>query len=251
MNDSPAVAVGLLERSVRSSTRSSYRLPISALLLLVLSLIAFWRPYLSRAQVADPYVHMHAILGVAWLLLLMAQPLLIKAAMHAQHRMLGRVGVVLGFVFASSGVLLSHRSLVIMGAEQFAREGRFVYLPLIMAAIFATALAMAVHYRKSPALHSRFMAATLLPLLDPVLARLLYFHAPPLPAEYLYQVPSFVLIVVVLALLAKSIPVAMNGRPAFAWFSVGTSIVLLGFFVVPGSDAWLAFTGWFRDLPFT
>jgi hypothetical protein len=229
----------------------SSHLSISAFALLVLSFIAFWRPYLSRAQVADPYVHMHAILGVAWLLLLTVQPLLIKAAMLTQHRLLGRIGVALGIVFALSGVLLAHRSVVIMGAEQFAREGRFVYLPLIMAAIFATALAMAVRYRATPALHSRFMAATMLPLLDPVLARLLYFNAPPLPAEYLYQVPSFVLIVTALTLLARSIPVAVNGRLAFAWFSIGTSLVLLGFFVVPSTVAWVAFTGWFRELPFT
>ena len=178
---------------------------------------------------------MHAVLGVIWLLLLTVQPLLIKAAMHAQHRLLGRIGVALGGVFALSGVLLAHRSLVNMGAEQFAREGRFVYLPLIMAVLFAAALAMAVRFRASPALHARFMAATLLPLLDPVLARLLYFYIPPLPAEYLYQVPSFALIVAVLALLARSAPATTTGRVPFAWFSIGASLVLLGFFVIPNT----------------
>ena len=192
---------------------------------------------------------MHAVLGVIWLLLLTVQPLLIKAAMHSQHRLLGRMGVALGGVFALSGVLLAHRSLVNMGAEQFAREGRFVYLPLIMAVLFAAALAMAVWFRASPALHARFMAATLLPLLDPVLARLLYFYIPPLPAEYLYQVPSFVLIIAVLTLLARSAPATTSGGVPFAWFSIGASIGLLGFFVIPNTGPWLAFTGWFRALP--
>ena len=227
------------------------RVSLAALLLLVLSGIAFWPPYLSRPQAAHPYVHMHAVLGVIWLLLLTVQPLLIKAAMHAQHRRLGRIGVALGGVFALSGVLLAHRSLVNMGAEQFAREGRFVYLPLIMAVLFAAALAMAVRFRASPALHARFMAATLLPLLDPVLARLLYFYTPPLPAEYLYQVPSFALIVAVLTLLARSAPATTNGRVPFACFSIGASLVLLGFFVIPNTGPWLAFTGWFRALPIT
>jgi len=227
------------------------RVSLSALLLLALSGIGFWPPYLSRPQAAHAYVHMHAVLGVIWLLLLTVQPLLIKAAMHAQHRLLGRVGVALGGVFALSGVLLAHRSLVNMGPEQFAREGRFVYLPLIMAVLFAAALAMAVRFRASPALHARFMAATLLPLLDPVLARLLYFYIPPLPAEYLYQVPSFVLIVAVLALLARSAPATTSGRVPFAWFSIGASLVLLGFFVIPNTGPWLAFTGWFRALPIT
>ena len=227
------------------------RVSLSALLLLLLSGIAFWPAYLSRPQAAHAYVHMHALLGVIWLLLLTVQPRLIKAAMHAQHRLLGRTGVFLGGVFALSGVLMAHRSLVNMGAEQFAREGRLVYLPLIMVVLFAAALAMAVRFRASPALHARFMAATLLPLLDPVLARLLYFHLSPLPAEYLYQVPSFVLIAAVLALLTRSAPAATNGRVPFAWFSIGASLVLLGFFVIPNTRPWLAFTYWFRALPIT
>jgi hypothetical protein len=191
-------------------------------------------------------VHVHAVLGAIWLVLLTVQPLLFKAAMYKQHRLLGRIGVALGAVFALSGVLMAHKSLVNMGPDLFAREGRFVYLPLIMATIFAAALAMAVLFRATPAVHSRFMAATALPLLDPVLARLLFFHAPPLPATYLYQVPSFALIVTVLMLLAWSVPATTHGRVAFAWFSIATTLALLGFFIIPNTGSWLAFTDWFR-----
>ena len=224
------------------------RVSAAALLLLVLSGIAFWTPYLSRPGEVSAYVHVHAVLGVMWLLLLTVQPLLIRASMYSQHRVLGRIGVVLGAVFAISGVLMAHKTLVGMGADQFAREGRFVYLPLIMAVIFAAALAMAVLFRASPAVHSRFMAATMLPLLDPVIARLLFFHAPPLPVQYLYQVPAFVLTVVVLTFLATSAPAAANGRAAFGRFAIGTTLALLGFFVIPGTSAWLTFTDWFRAI---
>jgi hypothetical protein len=224
---------------------------MAALVLLGLSGAAFWPPYLSRPQAADAHVHAHAALGAIWLILVSVQPLLIKAAMLAQHRLLGRIGVVVGLAFAWSGVLVAHRSVVRMGAEQFAREGRFVYLPLAMAVLFAVALVLAVRFRASPAVHSRFMAATLLPLLDPVIARLLFFHAPPLPVEFLYQVPAFMLFVAVLARLARSLPATAEGRVAFAWYAIGTALILLGFFVVPGTGVWLAITAWLRGLPLT
>jgi len=221
------------------------------LFLLVLAGIAFWPPYLSRPQEANAYVHVHAVLGVTWLLLLIVQPLLIRAGMRRQHRLLGRIGLAIGGIFALSGVLMAQKTLATMGAEQFAEEGRFVYLPLAMVAIFTAALAMAVFFRASPAIHARFMAATVLPLLDPVLARLLFFYAPPLPVTYLYQVPAFVLTLAVLTLLTITAPAATSGRTAFAWFSIGTASTLLGFFVIPATGTWLMFTGWFRALPIT
>lgn len=223
---------------------------MAALLLLVLSGLAFWRPYLSAPHAAGAYVHAHAMLGVAWLLLMVAQPLLIRASMRAAHRLVGRIGAALGGVFVLSGVLVAQRSLARMEAEQFAHEGGFVYLPLVMAALFAAALTMALVWRASPAIHSRFMAATLLPLLDPVIARLLYFYGPPLPHERLYQVPAFSLIALALTLLARSLPRRVPGRTGFITFVVGALIALAGFFVIPGTGPWLQLVAWFRALPF-
>lgn len=191
------------------------------------------------------------MLGVAWLMLLAVQPLLIRFALRPTHRRLGRLGVIVGAAFAISGMFVAHRSLNLMNAEQFARDGRHVYLPLAMTTIFAAALAMAVHFRTAPAMHARFMAATVLPLLDPVIARLLFTHAPPLPAMYLYQVPAFAGVFVALAWLAQSAPRASQGRLAFAWFSVATMLLLVGFFVIPALGPWQAFIAWFRAWPIT
>jgi hypothetical protein len=227
------------------------RLSLAAVLLLALSGVAFWPAYLSKVQQADGYTHAHAALGTTWLLLLVVQPLLVAAAMRPQHRWLGRVGVLVGAAFFISGVLIAHRSLVRMGAEQFAREGRFVYLPLAMAGIFAAALVMAVLWRSTPALHARFMAATALPLLDPLLARILFFYFPPLPAQYLYQVPAFLLVALALAGLCVSLRGPAHACLPLRRFAWGVAAVLLGFFAVPHSEAWLSFVGWFRALPLT
>lgn len=224
------------------------RLTAAALVLMVLAGLAFWPPYLSRVGEATAATHAHAILGAAWLGLLAVQPALVAAARHRAHRRLGRLGVLLGTAFVVSGVLIAQRSVARMDAEQFAREGRFVYLPLAMALIFAVTLALAIRWRASPPLHARFMAATTIPLLDPLLARILYFHGPPLPAEPLYQVPAFVLAFTVVALLARSLPQGSPGRRSVAGYGVAVGAILLGFYLVPHTAPWLGFVAWFRGV---
>jgi len=227
------------------------QLALFALVLLALAPLAFWPAYLSKLGMADASTHAHALLGSCWLLLLVAQPLLIQASLRRPHRLLGRVGVVLGAAFFVSGLLIAQRSVARMSSEQFAREGGFVYLPLAMAAIFGTALVLALRWRHAAPVHGRFMAATALALLDPLLARLLFFYAPPLPAEALYQLPAFGLTLVALWAMLRSLPTPAPGRSAFAGFAAGAALLLLGFFVVPSTSAWLAFASWFRGLALT
>lgn len=138
-----------------------------------------------------------------------------------------------------------------MSLEQFKREGRFVYLPPAMASMFAMALALAVRWRHSAAAHGMFMAATPLPLLDPLFARLLFFYAPPLPAEALYQVPAFALSVAVTLAMLVSLPALSPARRSFQYFSAGVTAIPLGFFVVPHTTSWQSFAAWFRALPMT
>lgn len=227
------------------------RLSLAALALLALAPVAFWPTYVSKLNVADGYTHAHAALGTCWLLLLGVQPLLIKASRRSWHRLLGRIGVIVGAAFIVSSMLTAHRSVARMTAEQFTREGRFVYLPLAMAAIFALALLLAVLWRRTAPVHGRFMATTALALLDPLFARLLFFYAPPLPAQALYQVPAFGLLLAVIAAMLLSLPASSPGRRPFQYFSVAVAALLLSFFVVPHTATWLSFATWFRALPIT
>lgn len=128
-----------------------------------------------------------------------------------------------------------------------------MYLPLAMAPMSAIALALAVRWRHSAAAHGRFMAATTLPLLDPLFARLLSFYAPPLPAEalYQYQVPAFALSIAVTLAMLVSLPALSPARRSFQYFSAGVTGIPLGFFVVPHTTSWQSFAAWCRALPMT
>jgi hypothetical protein len=227
------------------------RLALASIALMVLSVFAFWPEYLSKIRYADAYTHSHAFLGSAWLLLLVVQPLLIRSAKLALHRLVGRLACLVGAAFVVSGLLTAHHGVLRMNAEQFAGEGHSVYLPLVMAGLFAAALALGIVWRSVPAVHSRFMACTALPLLDPLIARILYFYFPPLPAAFLYQLPAVSLATVLLLLLARSLPGMAPGCLAFQSFVGGTIIALLLIFATPFSSRWMQFAEWFRELPLT
>lgn len=224
---------------------------ISAAVLIVLAVPAFWPGYLSRAASADGYTHTHALLGLLWLLLLIVQPLLVRARRFRVHRLLGRAGALAGAGFVVSSILLTHHRVVAMDAERLATDGFGFYLPLAMAALFAAALMLGLKWRRVMPMHARFMACSALALIDPVFARLLYHHGPSLPLPFLYQLPAFTIVAVVAFALWRSLPPAQMGRHAFGVFTVAVTAGLLGYFAIPYSTTWLQFLEWFRALPLT
>jgi hypothetical protein len=246
----PTADVRPAARPRQASGGMALAVSLVACAMLALSALAFWPSYLSRWRSAGPLTHAHAALGLVWLLVLVAQPLLVRAGRVRAHRQLGRGAAVLGAAFVLSGVGLAHQAARAMDPALFAREGYSLYLPLAMALLFAAALALGLAWRSVPGVHGRFMACTLLPLLDPVLARIVYVHFP-LPMPALHQLPAFVLACGALVLLSASLPRAARGRAAFRAFAAGTAIVLALFFITPYSSAWFTFVTWFRALPLT
>lgn len=233
------------------SGRMALAVSLVACAMLALSALAFWPSYLSRWRSAGSLTHAHAALGLGWLLVLVTQPLLVRARRFRAHRLLGRGASVLGAAFVLSGVGLAHQAARSMDPALFAREGHALYLPLAMAVLFAAALTLGLAWRSVAGVHGRFMACTLLPLLDPVLARIVYVHFPPLPVPAFHQLPAFALACGALAVLSVSLPRATRGREAFLAFAACTAIVLALFFVTPYSSAWFSFITWFRALPLT
>jgi hypothetical protein len=220
--------------------------------LLLLAAIGFWPDYLARPWSGiDAYTHVHAALGTAWLLLLIAQPLLIRGRRFATHRLLGKVSIVLAAGFVVAGILLTHARFAHMPPDVFARAAPFMSLPLTMTLMFSAAFLLALQWRRSPPVHARFMGATAVALIDPALARANFFLFPPLPASWMYQAISFIVMAAILVTMWATLPRATRGRAAFQWFTFGAIAVLGLLFVVPRTGGWLVFAGWFRGLPLT
>lgn len=220
--------------------------------MLLLSAVAFWPLYLSKSWSSiDAYTHAHAVLGTLWLLILILQPSLIALGHRRTHRLVGRVSLFVALGFVLSGLLLTHFRVSRLSEAAFAREGIYIYLPLSIAVLFAVACVLGFRWRKSTPVHARFMLSTALLLIDPLLARIMFFYLPPLPSDDLYQGLTYTLTAAVMFLLVKSLPSSAPGRNWFRNYCIAAVAGFALYFAVPYTDAWLSFVNWFRVLPLT
>jgi hypothetical protein len=227
---------------------SSIILAVSAPLIIV----AFWPLYFSRPFAAiDPYTHLHALAGSLWFVLLVAQPLSIHTRRYTLHRALGRCSYVLAPLFVLAGVLLSHHRLTSMSDATFAQEGYSHYLPFYASVVFAAAYVLGLRYRRVPKAHGRFMLCTAIPLIDPVVGRVLFFHFPPLPSPWFYQVLTFGLATAAAGLLVFSYRAQPSARRALVAYFALLVALELGWFTVALTAPWLKAVAWFRGLPLT
>ncbi len=233
----------------RRDSEAPYRSGLTGLVLLVAALFAFWPRYLARLGAADAYTHLHALLMTAWCVLLMAQPLLVRAGRLAWHRALGRSSYVLVPALAGCALLLTHFRMRSVPDDALRVEAANFYLPLSMTALFVAAYVLAIVFRRTPALHARFMFCTSLSAVDPVLGRLLGFYLPPL--EVSYQALTFG--VTDLALVALIAAERRQGRARWALPLVLALYLLahLLWFTFAPSATWWHMVLWMRALPLT
>jgi hypothetical protein len=217
-----------------------------------LVVVAFWPLYFSRPFAAiDPYTHFHALTGSLWFILLIAQPLSIHYRRMALHRALGRCSYVLAPLFVLAGVLLSHHRLASMSDVTFAAEGYSHYLPFYASVVFAAAYALGLLYRRVPKAHGRFMLLTVIPLVDPVIGRVLFFYFPPLPSPSLYQAVTFALATALAGLLVFSYRAQPGARRALVTYFSLLVTLEVGWFTFALTGPWLNVVAWFRSLPLT
>ena len=89
--------------------------------LFLLALVAYWPTYFSRVLSADHYTHFHASLAAVWILMLAAQPMLIRSKRLAWHRLLGGFSYALAPLIVVSIVLLAHSRIKGLSGESYAR----------------------------------------------------------------------------------------------------------------------------------
>lgn len=216
--------------------------------LLLLALFAFWPTYLSGPRaLGTPYTHLHALTATLWFVLLIVQPLLIRSGRRPLHRRLGHASCFLAPAVLVGIVLGAHSRLGSFVPELWNVGVYVLYLQIGLGAAFIAIWALGMKHREDRKVHARFMAATGLTFVDPVLARLL----PSVPGVN-GQVITFMVVNLILVGLIWAERDARRGRWAFP--------TVLGIFFameVPlwagftESSAWDAFGRWFLSLPLT
>jgi uncharacterized membrane protein len=166
--------------------------------LLLLAIPAFWPSYLFPPKpIPETRVHLHGFLMLAWMALLIAQGGLIRGGNRALHRALGRVSYVLVPLIVLSTLWVLHLRLT---QKIDAELLYFLYVILSLTAVFTFAYAMAMRNRATPAIHARYMVCTALALVDPILGRVVFFHAGIEPPAM--QVVTYALVDAILLWLA-------------------------------------------------
>lgn len=217
-----------------------------------LVVLAFWPMYLSKlSSPIDRYTHFHAAIGVLWFITLIVQPILIHKKRYSTHKFIGRISHLLAPLFVIASLMLSHSKLVLMDEATFASEGFAHYLPLYASIAFAFAYGLGIVHRKDPEVHGRFMMLTAMPMIDPVLGRVLFFYFPPLPHPLAYQAITFGVATLAAAILVFSYRSKNAARSALVGYFLFYLVLEIGWFTITGTSLWLDFVAWYRSLPLT
>ena len=119
-----------------------------------------------------PLIHLHAAVGMAWMLFLVWQANLIRGRQHQRHMQNGLIG---------AGIALSVVIVGLTAAIDAAREGRhppgwtstaFLMMPLSTALLFGAFVLAALWWRRRPDFHKRLMLIGTTSVLLPAGARI-------------------------------------------------------------------------------
>lgn len=221
-----------------------------ALGLFLLAIVAFWKLYVVKLPFdAELFVNIHAAGVVTWMLLLITQPLLIRAGKRPLHRRIGKISYVLVPFIVVGSLLLAHHRAAALPAAEFQAGGNGLYLPFIANVLFVTCYALAIAYRKNAFLHPRYMISTALPLIDPVTFRLLLFYSGLKENDFLFPAVGFSTAIGILLLLIWLDRNEPRGRKAFVRLLPIFAVGYLGWFTFAQTHAWFQAALWFRNLP--
>jgi hypothetical protein len=160
-----------------SATRGRHFFVVLAVLMALIVFVGFAPTFYLRALFGAPALSsllvLHGIVFSAWLGLLIAQTLLIRAAQIRIHRVLGIAGALLAIAMVLLGA-----KVAFVGAAQGtlgARSGvpplEFLIVPLGQVVLFAALMAGAIALRRRPAAHKRLVIVATIQLVAPAAVR--------------------------------------------------------------------------------
>jgi hypothetical protein len=159
-----------------------------ALLMLVTVFIGFARTYflagVFRAPLPALIIHLHGAAFSCWILLLVAQTLLVSAGRVDIHKRLGIAGFLLACLMVILGALVATNALVRQHGPPGMDVKFFYIVPLTDILIFATLVFFAFRERTNSAVHKRLIYIATTALLVAAIARWPIVRNPFLAAYY-------------------------------------------------------------------
>lgn len=212
--------------------------------LFLISILAFWPTYYSIFFDSQFYIHLHTFFAVLWFAMLIVQPYLIKTKRLDLHRLVGKLSYFVAPMVVISVLFLANNRLTVAPESFYSFQTFLLYLQISLSLVFAITYGLAVYFRKTKSIHSRFMVATSFTFIDPIFARLINSYAPNIASNG--QWITFGLINLTLFLLSI---MDRNHRKA-KWVYPSLLILYLIieipiFFDLTGLNWWQSFANWF------
>ena len=138
------------------------------LLLIPFTFFGFYKTYFNQFPTFEDtsfYIHLHATIASGWILMLIAQPLLIRKRKYNLHRLVGRISYL---VFPL--LILSFIPGMINLANSEAPT--ILFFPLSDVIMLLMFYSLAIYHRRMTAKHMRYMIGAALVFLDPTLGRI-------------------------------------------------------------------------------
>lgn len=131
--------------------------------------MTYWYPMAAGTfPPAPPVVHMHGAVYSSWMILLVAQALLVNVRNVALHRSLGMFGIAL-----AAGIIFFGALITILGAQGSSPTAAHgIYLGITAVTGFAFLFTLAMRNTRKPAIHRRLILLAMLPVLPPGIHRL-------------------------------------------------------------------------------
>ena len=205
----------------------------------------YLKPYFGTPPALTPLLHLHGLIFTSWILLLLAQTVLIAAKRTHIHRLLGWGGAAL----AASMILVGTTTAVVRAKIVEVPPGSpsplvFLTIPLGDMLVFALLIAAGFYYRRRPDTHKRLMLLATISILPAAVARLPFDFIQQFGPLAFFGLPDlFILVILLYDLLTRR-------RPHHATVLGGLLIIVSHVLRVPvgQTQAWLSFATWLTDL---
>lgn len=172
----------------------------------IIAHIGFYKKYIALFPTFEDtsfVTHYHATLMFLWLALLVVQPILILTKKTELHKIIGRVGYIVAPLLVLSMFLITNQgylSKLKRMTEVEALAAISVSIPDFFA--FAFLYGLAIYYRKKADWHSRYMIATIFPIIGAAIVRILrrnFGITTPLDIEIVFYMSNILCILFIIA----------------------------------------------------
>jgi uncharacterized membrane protein YozB (DUF420 family) len=211
----------------------------------------YWAPLAAGSLAEAPVIHLHAVLFSAWSLFFVIQARLAGTGRIARHRAIGLAGISLASMMLIVGLATAIHSVEAQSAAGFGERARsFLIVPVTTILFFATAVAIAIIYRRQPEIHKRWMLIASVAILMAAMARIVRFlrfgtdPPPGLPPVEASLVPALTTDMLIVAAMIHDWRVRGRVHPAY-WIGGGAWLaVQLGRIPISKTAQWQAVADW-------